>query len=131
MALEPAPRTRPVMIVDDDAALREFVALALTELGYRTLTAAEGAQALLALQAEIPALVLVDKGMPVLAGSELVHALRARAGSDLPCVLMSGSVEEPADHADDAVVAYLEKPFDRDDLFAVVQRFVAPGTRGV
>ena len=126
MPIDSAPSLRPVMIVDDDAALRDFVALALAELGYRTLTAADGAQALAALQAETPALVLVDKGMPILAGSELVRELRARAGGDLPCVLMSGSVEEPDDQAEDAAVAYLEKPFDLDDLFAVVKRYATP-----
>lgn len=127
MAIDPSLHARPVMIVDDDAALREFVALALTELGYRTLTAADGAQALRVLQGETPALVLVDKGMPLLAGSELVHELRARVGADVPCVLMSGSREEPAEEADDEVVGYLSKPFDLDDLFAVVKRYVPSG----
>jgi CheY-like chemotaxis protein len=130
MPIDSNPDARPVMIVDDDAALRDFVALALAEIGYRTLTAADGAQALAALQSEKPALVLVDKGMPILAGSDLVRELRARAGRDLPCVLMSGSVAEPDDHVDDTAVGYLEKPFDLDDLFDVVKRFIAPAVPG-
>jgi DNA-binding response OmpR family regulator len=124
----PQPLARAVLIVDDDDALREFVALALGEMGYRTLTAADGIQALRALEGEKPALVLIDKGMPRLAGSDLVHALQARAGADVPCILMSGSVAEPDEQSDSAVAAYLEKPFDLDDLLALVERFVAPAT---
>src|SRR5579875_3398529 len=74
------PPARPVLIVDDDPALREFVAMALTELGYRAVAACDGVQALRVVDGEVPALVLVDKSIPPPGGADLARALHERLG---------------------------------------------------
>lgn len=114
---------RLIMIVDDDAVLRDFVSLALAEQGYRTICAGDGVEALSALEQERPALILIDQGMPRLAGRELIHEVHARTGGAVPCILMSGSVAAPNEDAEGAVAAYLDKPFDLDDLLALVERY--------
>lgn len=120
-------RPRPIMVVDDDVALREFVSLALADQGYRTITAGDGVEALGVIERETPALILIDKGMPHLAGSDLVRAIRAavhaRTGAAVPCILMSGSVAEPDEAAGDLIAAYLDKPFGLDDLLRLVERY--------
>jgi len=118
------PPARPVLIVDDDPALREFVAMALTELGYRAVAACDGVQALRVVDGEVPALVLVDKSIPPPGGADLARALHERLGHPVPCVLMSGSAAEQEDVAAAEVAAYLQKPFDLDTLLEVVERFV-------
>jgi hypothetical protein len=69
---------RPVLIVEDDAAIREVMAEALGDEGYLTLTAEHGAAALACLEQTRPCLILLDLIMPVLDG----FAFRAvQAGS--------------------------------------------------
>jgi CheY-like chemotaxis protein len=51
---------RPIFIVDDDAAIREFVGLALRDEGYPVVTAADGAEALAMTAQHQPQLILLD-----------------------------------------------------------------------
>lgn len=84
-----------VLLVEDNAALRDALAGILEELNYRTLQAASGRQALAVLEqraGEI-ALVLSDLVMPEMGGQALFHALRQR-GLTLPVVILSGHPAE-------------------------------------
>lgn len=116
-------RIRPIVVVDDDPLLCEFVSMALNEEGYRTLTASDGIQALSIVQHERPAMVLMDVGIPLLNGRDLAHRVRATCGVRVPCVLMSGGNPDPKQDDEDAVAGYLRKPFELDDLLALVHRF--------
>jgi CheY-like chemotaxis protein len=118
----PAGRSGPILIVDDDPVLREFISMALAEQGYRTETACDGVQALTLVQRELPSLILADVGVPVLGGSEFAARVRETTGSPVPCLVMSGGMLDGEDDA--SVVGYLAKPFDLDDLFGAVQRVV-------
>jgi CheY-like chemotaxis protein len=79
-----------ILVVDDDAGLREALALELESLGYRTGSAANGAEALERVHAELPMLVLTDLEMPEMNGRQLLQRLRGEPlGSDVPVVVLS------------------------------------------
>ncbi len=115
--------TYSILLVEDDEGVRESVAECLASVGYAVRPVANGALALDALRTgRRPDVILVDLVMPVMDGGELVAAVRANAAlRDVPVVLMtaasatSTAALPPAD-------AYLEKPFQLDELLSIVER---------
>src|SRR4051812_28328927 len=77
-----------VLIVDDDADIRQMLAVLLTDAGYTVDTAANGRDALARVQAGPPQLVLLDLQMPGMTGAEVLHTLREN-GRRLPVALVS------------------------------------------
>lgn len=112
----------PILVVDDDSVLCDFIKMALTEQGYEAITAGDGAQALLEAEACTPSLVFMDVGMPGLSGRELAVHIQEVCRTLVPCVVMSGSRPDDG-FVDGPVVDYLAKPFGVDELFAVAQRY--------
>ena len=116
----------PVLVVDDDDAIRAVVAAALAfELGVRVFWARDGAHALARVGAlGPPALVVTDLRMPVLDGYGLIRALRsASATARVPIVGISAAGEEQRALAA-GCDAFLAKPFDVDELVRVVRRLL-------
>lgn len=115
---------RPVLIVDDDDSIRELMAMALADEGYRVLTAQHGGAALRLLDSHDPGLILLDMRMPVMDGWEFARTYRATPGPHAPLIVVTAAhevAERAAQiHADD----YLAKPFDIDDLLAIVDKHV-------
>jgi CheY-like chemotaxis protein len=111
--------TPTALLVDDEPAMRSYLAHALGVLGYATLTAANGAEAL-ALAERFDgslALTITDIHMPDLSGPDLARALAA-AQHAMPILFISG--RRPPRDLSDAVVghpaAFLPKPFTFDEL---------------
>jgi CheY-like chemotaxis protein len=120
-----------ILVIDDDAGIRETLADFLASEGFRVDLARDGAEGLERVAASRPDLILVDLKMPGMSGGHFVERLRADPASRaLPVVLMTGTraVGAPAPAAD----AVLEKPFELDDLLAVVRRLrpAAPSPGG-
>ena len=116
-----------VLVVDDDHAIRETVALALAKAGYqveRVASAGEARRRLAALRID---LVVCDIYMPGEDGLELLAELR-RERPGLPVILMTarGSVETVALAARIGAFAYLAKPFDLSALLARVHAALEP-----
>ncbi|MCW3011498.1 MAG: signal transduction histidine kinase [Solirubrobacterales bacterium] len=116
------PGTR-VLVVDDNADMREYVERLLAPL-WAVETARDGAEALESALADPPDLVLTDVMMPRLDGFGLLRALRAAPGTrDVPIVVLSAragvasSVEGLEAGADD----YLVKPFAPRELIARIR----------
>ena len=118
-----ARRSAPlVLIVDDDAGVAEAAAEAIGAAGYRTLWVPDGWQALLALERELPALLLLDLSLPGMSGSELLRLIRTRpAWSHIPRVIMTGTNDRMIGVREDAPVFY--KPVDLDSLVQVVELY--------
>ncbi|MFD5144259.1 response regulator transcription factor [Streptomyces sp. NPDC058401] len=110
---------RTVLIVEDDDGIAEALEQALTVHGYATCIAGTGAAALE--QLDDAALVLLDLGLPDLAGHEVCRRIRER--SCVPVIALSGRADEldrvMALHmgADD----FVAKPFGRYELMARIQ----------
>jgi len=114
-----------VLVVDDEADIRELVAGILTDEGYSVRTANDGEQALAALRARKPALLILDiwmagGGMDGLALLDMIKALDA----DLPVIMISGhgNIETAVTAIKKGAYEFLEKPFKSDRLLLVVER---------
>jgi CheY-like chemotaxis protein len=79
-----------IMVVDDDAAIRDSLALVLKSGGYDTTTAVNGFDALLQLKRRVPAIVLSDLNMPQMSGFELLSIVRRRF-PQVSVIAMSGA----------------------------------------
>ncbi len=112
-----------ILVVDDEEPVRLMAAQILSSYGYRTITAADGAEAIAAFvprSAEVR-LVLTDMDMPMLGGQALATALhRMRPG--LPIVAMSGTDSEGNATHKNFASAFLAKPFQAETLLSIVRR---------
>jgi two-component system, cell cycle sensor histidine kinase and response regulator CckA len=117
-----------VLVVEDEAPVRQTLAAILADLNYQTLTAssAENALELHAAHAGQVALVLTDLVMPGLGGLGLVRAFRER-DVRVPIVMMSGYVADSTRTPVDGVRAWVEKPVSAHRLGLVIQEALAPG----
>ena len=118
----------PILVVDDDDASRSYLALALREEGYEVRSATNGLEALLALENELPRLVLTDLRMPEIDGLELLTRIGQR-WPGLPVILLT--VEEDVATVVKAVrlgaVNYLVKPVSPAALRTAVTKALAAG----
>jgi CheY-like chemotaxis protein len=100
-----------VLVVEDDPRVSRATLGALEELGYRTLAAGSGAEALALLEANPKvALVITDVMMPEMTGTELAAAIRPLY-PELPILFVTGYVGEAGDAAELAGGDVLRKPF--------------------
>ena len=111
---------RIVMVVDDEAELRELIAELLSSEGYEVRTARHGADALRQLRrGDLPDLILLDLTMPVMDGVTFRRTqLRDPLLSAIPVVVASAIV--PVE--DLPTTRQLSKPFGVDDLLQVVSQ---------
>jgi DNA-binding response OmpR family regulator len=86
---------REVLVVDDDASIRESLALVLVSAGYDVSTAQDGFTALLHLRRTMPDLIVSDLAMPQMSGYELLSIVRRRF-PQIMTVAMSGDYQGDA-----------------------------------
>jgi len=117
-------RKTRVLIVDDEPAIRKFVRANLEARDFETLLAADGAEAVTAIEKELPDLVILDIVMPHMDGFEVCR--RVREWSQIPIVVLSARDGEMDKvkclemGADD----YITKPFGVDELMARVKAVI-------
>jgi excisionase family DNA binding protein len=123
-----AGRARPaILIVDDDANLREFLRANLELEGYLVREAATAEDVLDALEEEPPDLILLDVMMPKVDGWEMLRRVRERHGVEsIPVIMFSGKVEEEraAAAAERGAQAFIGKPFDPEQLIASTKQLL-------
>lgn len=112
-----------ILIVDDEASVVEVVSLYLQREGFRVRAARNGTDALLALQMERPALVILDVMLPHMDGMTLIRRMRENPALDVPVIMLTARGQE-ADRisglnlgADD----YVTKPFSPAELVSRVK----------
>lgn len=115
---------RPVLVVEDDPAIRALVVETLTFEGYAVVTASDGAEAIEAIERQRPCLVLLDMRMPRLDGWGVARVLRERQ-IVIPIVVMAAALSAHTWGAEIGAVDYLAKPFELDDLMSKVARHCA------
>jgi CheY-like chemotaxis protein len=115
-------RPRPILIVDDDQDILAAERAVLAEYGFAVREAHDGAEALLAMDEDPPAMIVLDVQMPGIDGPAFARALRARL-RHVPLVILTGA-PDPKREADRCnAEAFLRKPFDAADLLRLVRRF--------
>jgi CheY-like chemotaxis protein len=121
---EPTRKPR-VLVVDDDAAVRELITVNLELAGFEVASAEDGVAALAAVDAFGPDLVTLDVMMPRLGGFETLERLRADPRTASIPVVMVTSRTRAADRAraeELGVAAYVTKPFEPGELVEVISR---------
>jgi DNA-binding NarL/FixJ family response regulator len=117
----------PILVVDDDASFREFACRLLVEHGFEAREASSGAEALVAAEADRPALVLLDVNLGGMSGYEVCRTLKDAHGEQLPIIFVSGERTGTTDRAAGLLIGgddYIVKPFDANELLARVRRCV-------
>ncbi len=114
-----------VLVVDDEADIRELVAGILSDEGYAVRTAANSEEALAAVRARKPALLVLDIWMSGggMDGLELLDMVK-QLDPDLPVIMISGhgNIETAVSAIKRGAYDFLEKPFKSDRLLLVVER---------
>jgi nitrogen-specific signal transduction histidine kinase/CheY-like chemotaxis protein len=124
-----ATRSRSVLIVDDEAAIRRAGREALEQAGYAVLDAADGLQALELLRTseQEVALVILDVVMPGLSGWDTLAELRRR-WPGLPVIMTSGlPLSDPRSPEATAAQCLLQKPYSLTELEREVRRLIGTG----
>jgi two-component system nitrogen regulation response regulator NtrX len=120
-----------VLVVDDEADIRELVAGILADEGYAVRTANDSESALAAVRARKPALLILDIWMAGggMDGLELLDLVKALDG-DLPVIMISGhgNIETAVSAIKRGAYEFLEKPFKSDRLLLVVERALEAAT---
>ncbi len=113
-----------ILVVEDEPAIQELVALNLEQAGFGVSKAGSGEQAIDLVRAELPDLVVLDWMLPGMSGLEVARKLRAdRRTADLPIIVLTARAEEHdkltglEGGADD----YMVKPFSPKELVARIK----------
>lgn len=117
-----------ILLVEDHTPLLRSMTFLLKIAGFEVIAASNGREALIALEAQIPDLMITDTHMPQLDGFQLLEKVRANTNwYQIPFILMSADYEYDDLMRGLALGAsdYLPKPFDIYDVLDSVQR-VAP-----
>ncbi len=113
-----------ILVVEDEAPIRERVVKALTYEGYVTLEGENGRIGLELAKTEHPDLIIADIMMPELDGHDLVTLLRDNPSTRLTPIIMVTALHERADQRrfmELGVEDYISKPFDLEELLSAVQ----------
>lgn len=110
-----------VLVIEDNAGLRDYLRVALESAGHEVLTAADGRQALAYLDGHPVDTVLTDLFMPEMDGIEVITALRRRFPG-IKVVAMSGrpGVDYLAVAAELGAAQILRKPFEMQELMSAL-----------
>ena len=117
-----------ILVVEDDAPVRNLITTTLKAHDYKFITAQNGNNAIMEASSHNPSIVLLDLGLPDMDGVEVIE--RIRTWSDMPIIVISARSEDKdkIDALDAGADDYLTKPFSVEELLArlrVMQRRLA------
>ena len=117
-----------ILLVDDEADIRNIAKNILLRAGYRVLAAVNGEEALDMVAAEEVDLIVLDLNMPVMGGQECLDRLRG-SGSNIPVLLASGFAlsDESRKRLSDTV-NYLNKPYQFQELLYKIRDLLQGGS---
>lgn len=117
--------TWTVLLVDDDSEFRESLRDLLAGEGHRVVCARDGSDAVAAMRAHRPDVVLLDYVMPRVDGASLVKSLReSESTRDIAIVMISGLPEEMVRPVCEGYDVYLPKPVQPDELLRALDESV-------
>lgn len=111
-----------VLVIDDNAQMREFIRLILQEQ-YHVIEAADGHEGLRRTEETMPDIIITDYMMPVMDGMEMARRLKGSVNtSHIPIIILSAKSDEQSvvEGLGTGVDAYMQKPFSSDVLRAMV-----------
>lgn len=127
-----ARRGPTVLVVDDEAGIRDFLRSAFEAEGYTVLAAADGVAALTLCEHYLPDAILLDLMMPRMDGLGFLHEFRRRHGVSACHVFIMSAVSTAVEHAQAAGVdGAIVKPFDLDEVLDLIRVTIGPGSAGL
>lgn len=122
----PATKSKRILLVDDDPEMRSFIQSSLDE-DYKTITAANGAEALKIVCQETVDLIVCDVKMPVMDGLTFLQLLKTNVNTHHIPIIMLSSKNELSDRIEGwsrGADAYLGKPFSIEELDSVIDNLI-------
>jgi len=117
-----------ILVVDDDASLRDLLRLHLSAAGYEVQTAADGIAAGYHVLKAPPDLIITDVNMPHMDGFEFVAALKAdKSIPPIPVIFLTSLEEGDQRGRELGAVGYVTKPVRADRLLALVAQHIPGG----
>jgi two-component system, OmpR family, phosphate regulon response regulator PhoB len=116
--------TPTVLVVEDEPAIQELIAINLTHAGFQVMRAGSAEEAAVAIRAALPDLVLLDWMLPGQSGAELARRLRSNERTrDLPIIMLTARVheEDRVQGLEAGADDYVTKPFSPKELIARVR----------
>ena len=107
-----------ILVVEDDAAVRNLMAVTLDTQGYQYHLASNGAEALMDVTTHKPEVMLLDLGLPDMEGVDIIR--KVRSWTYMPIIVISARAEDAdkVEALDAGADDYLTKPFSVDELLA-------------
>ncbi|MHC4205636.1 MAG: sigma-54-dependent transcriptional regulator [Planctomycetota bacterium] len=115
-----------ILIIDDEASIRSILSTLLKANGYHVEAADSGESGLELYTQFKPAVILLDLKMPGMDGMEVMEILDKRLNADCKIIIMTahGEVRSAVEAMKRGAFDYLQKPFDNDELLAIISRAV-------
>ncbi|HTL46715.1 MAG TPA: response regulator [Verrucomicrobiae bacterium] len=121
---------KKILIIDDDAAIVQLLAMHLQAKGYEVVTAKDGADALAKLRKVTPDLISLDMEMPKVGGLEFYRRISdGRSRTRIPVLVVTGRGELSEVFKDLEVDGFLSKPFELHDYLCEVERILFHGSQ--
>ncbi|MFH0990128.1 MAG: response regulator [bacterium] len=116
-----------ILVVDDSATVRKFVATALNLKGYQVITASDGMEALEKMPLQRIDLIITDLNMPDMDGFEFIRTVKDTPEyCEIPIIILSSvsDMESKEKGLKLGAYSYVEKPFSADKIQEEVRRFL-------
>jgi FixJ family two-component response regulator len=115
-----------IFVVDDDAAIRDLLAMLLSRRGYKVAGFADGASLMAAMRTQSPACILLDVHIPGKSGLDILKELSAR-NHPAPVIIISGKgdIAMAVDAIKSGALDFIEKPFSGSDVVVRVEDVIA------
>jgi CheY-like chemotaxis protein len=121
--------SRPrVLIVEDNADVRRLYAIGLNQHGFEVKLAANGAEAVDRVESEKPDLILLDLGMPIMDGWELIDRINpSEQGSFIPVVVVTGQSNTNDRQRHRCIIGWLAKPAAIEQIVTLITQALPAG----
>ena len=120
---------KTILVVDDEADIRDMMESHLTEIGYEVVTAADGKEALRKVQITKPDLILLDISLPVMDGSEVVLQLKKKEQTkNIPIIFMTAMGTTQDQFEGMRMIGgfpTFSKPFDTEELIGTIREVLS------
>src|SRR5450432_3664547 len=120
-----------VLVIDDEAAILRALRINLSARDYIVTTASDGASGLAAMARERPDVVILDLGLPDMAGTDVIRGIRG--WSSVPIIVLSANEQElqKVEALDAGADDYVTKPFGMNELLARLRAATRRAVAGV
>lgn len=113
--------TEALLIVDDEAEIREGVCLRLQLAGFTTRTANNGEECLAAVAVQHPPLIILDLLMPKMDGFQTLRCLRENpTTADIPVIMFSANLRDEQKALEAGASYFVQKPYDGRQLIETI-----------